>query len=232
MKIESIDFRSLDTSPATTATGCLIVGLFASRPLDQQGGAAEIDAASSGLLSELAADRELPTGVGKTLLIHKPSGLAATRLLIVGLGKPERFDAAIYARAARGAGKALRNCRATDAICLLPQVELAGQSLAWKTLQAALALDHGDYVYSATRAPDPAAAPATAAVSFPDGEGVGDALRHAGPIAIGIRRCRLLGDLPPNICNPEYLAETAERLAGEIDGLEVEVLDEKQMDEL
>ena len=232
MKIESIDFQSLDTSPATTATGCLIVGLFASRPLDQQGGAAEIDAASSGLLSELAADRELPTGVGKTLLIHKPSGLAATRLLIVGLGKPERFDAAIYARAARGAGKALRNCRATDAICLLPQVELAGQSLAWKTLQAALALDHGDYVYSATRAPDPAAAPATAAVSFPDGEGVGDALRHAGPIAIGIRRCRLLGDLPPNICNPEYLAETAERLAGEIDGLEVEVLDEKQMDKL
>ncbi len=232
MNIESIDFRSLDTAPATSSTGCLIVGLFASRPLEEQRWAAEIDAASAGLLTQLAADGELPTSVGKTLMILKPAGLAAARLMIVGLGKPERFDAATYARAARGAGKALRQCRATDAVCLLPQLELAGHSLQWKTLQAALALDHGDYVYSATRTADPAAAPATATVSFPDGAGVEDALRQAGPIAIGIRRCRLLGDLPPNICNPEYLTETARDLAREIDDLEVEVLDEQQMDEL
>jgi leucyl aminopeptidase len=213
-------------------TGCIILGLFASRPLEQQRWASEIDAAASGLLSELAANGELPTGAGKTLMIHKPSGLSAARLLIVGLGKPERFDAVVYARAARAAGSALRQSRATDALCLLPLVDLSGRSSQWKTLQAALALDYGDYVYSATKASDPDAAPPTRSVAFPDGEGVDEALRQAGAIAIGVRRCRLLGDLPPNICTPEYLAETAERIASEIDGLEAEVLDEKQMDEL
>lgn len=232
MNIESINFRSLDTAAATTPSGCLILGLFATRALEQQDWAAQIDAASSGLLTELAAAGELPNGAGKTLIIHKPAGLAAARLLIVGLGKPERFDAIVYARAARAAGSALRQSRATDAVCLLPQIELAGRTLAWKTRQAALALDYGDYVYNATKATDPSAAPATASVAFVDGEGVDEALRQAAAIAIGIRRCRLLGDLPPNICNPEYLAQTAERIASAIDGLTVEVLDEVQLDEL
>jgi len=61
---------------------------------------------------------------------------------------------------------------------------------------------------------------------------VAEALDRVRHLAMGIRRCRLLGDLPPNICTPVYLADTAERLAREIDGLEVEVLDENQMEDL
>jgi leucyl aminopeptidase len=44
---------------------------------------------------------------------------------------------------------------------------------------------------------------------------------------------RDLADLPPNICTPAYLAETAEKMAAEHDGLSVEILDEdKEMEEL
>ena len=232
MNVESIEFRSLATAPTSTPTGCLIVGLFAARELKQQAWIAEVDRASGGLISELRAAQELPSGTGKTLMLHKPAGLAASRLLIVGLGKPERFDDIAFARAARGAGTALRASRATDAICLLPQIEVEGRDTEWKTLQSALALDHADYIYEATKAADPDAAPPVATVSFPDAEGTSAALLRAGAIAAGIRRCRMLGDLPPNICTPEYLADIAEHLAREIDGLEAEVLDEQQMTEL
>ena len=64
MNVESIEFRSLATAPTSTPTGCLIVGLFAARELKQQAWIAEVDRASGGLISELRAAQELPSGTG------------------------------------------------------------------------------------------------------------------------------------------------------------------------
>jgi leucyl aminopeptidase len=230
MTTQTIAFETTERDPARLETGCLVIGLFAQQPVAEQCSA--LDAAADGLLQELADDGELPHGAGKTVLIHAPRGLAARRLLVVGLGKPEKFDETVFVRAARGAGRALRQSRARDAVCLLGDVALDGRDAAWKVHQAALALDHADYVYSATKKPDDNAPPPTATVHFPAGAGLDDALARAAAIARGIRRARLLGDLPPNICTPAYLARTAEELAGELDGLEVEVLEEEEMNRL
>ena len=43
---------------------------------------------------------------------------------------------------------------------------------------------------------------------------------------------RLLADLPPNICTPTYLANTAKKLADEFDSIKVEVLERKQIEAL
>ncbi len=230
MDIRTIRFSTSDNPAASSDCGCLIIAVFAQRPIAEQW--SELDAASDGLLSRLEDGEELPHGTGKTLMLHEPRGLAARRLLIVGLGKPEKFNDAAFVKAARSAGKALRQSRATDALCLLAEIDLDGRDSAWKTRQAALALDHADYIYDATKKPESSAAPATEAVSFPDTAGAAEALRQADAIAHGVRRARLLGDLPPNICTPAYLARTAGGIAAEIDGLEVEVLEDGDMERL
>src|SRR6056297_2164908 len=226
MDIQTIKFQATDQAASEIETGCLVVGIFSDRPAREQ--LAEIDAATDGLLTEMFEEGELSLGAGKTLLIHHPRGIKARRLLVTGLGKAARFEDATFVRSARGAGVALRQSRATEAVCLLGQTELNGRDLAWKTTQAALALDHADYVYSATKKAEADAAPVTERVAFPAAEGVDDALETASRIAAGIRRCRLLGDLPPNICTPAYMAEDAERLAREVERLEVEVLEDAQ----
>jgi len=43
--------------------------------------------------------------------------------------------------------------------------------------------------------------------------------------------CRTLGDMPPNICTPTYLSETAKELANDL-GLKVEILEESDMKNL
>ena len=230
MDTQTIAFETTDRDPARIETGCLIIGVFADRPAAEQ--LPELDSAADGLLAELDDEDELPRGNGKATLVHHPRGLAARRLLIVGLGKSAKLDDAAFVRAARGAGQALRRSRAKDAACLLGDVELPGRGAAWKARQAALALDHGDYVYSATKKPEDGAPPPTASVTFPAADGIDDALAQAAAVARGVRRARALGDLPPNICTPAYLAETATQLAGELDGLEVEVLDEDEMNRL
>ena len=230
MDIHTIKFQATDRTAADFDTGCLVIGFFSDRPAHEQ--MPEIDKATDGLLTEMAEEGELSLGAGKTLMIHHPRGLKARRLLIAGLGKASRFDDAVFVRSARGAGAALRHSRATDALCLLAGVGMQDRDPAWKTTQVALALDHADYIYSATKKPDSNAAPATKHVTFPAGEGIEQALDTAAGIAAGVRRCRLLGDLPPNICTPAYLAEIAEQLAGEVDGLDIEVIQEAEMEKL
>src|SRR6056297_1958251 len=216
MDIQTIKFQAIDQAATEIETGCLVIGVFSDRPAREQ--LPEIDKATDGLLTEMAEEGELSLGAGKTLMIHHPRGIKARRLLVTGLGKAARFEDATFVRSARGAGAALRRSRASDAVCLLARIELTGRDLTWKTVQAALALDHADYIYSATKKAEPDAAPATDRIAF--------------PAADGVRRCRLLGDLPPNICTPAYMAEVAEELAGEVEGLEVEVLEDAAMEKL
>ena len=225
-----ISFSSIDAEPMSIDTDCLVIGL--SHAADLPDWARPLDEATGGVLQRLHDAGELPTSAGGSLMLHEPGGLSAHRLLVVGTGKPAKWSEHVYAAVTRAAGKAVRASRARSAHCLLPLLEVPGRDAQWTTLQAAIGLDHGDYIYTATRTPRTEDAPPTEAVSLPAVDGIEAALSHADAINAGVRTARDLADLPPNICTPAYLAERATQLAGEIDGLEVEVLEEHAMIEL
>ncbi len=225
-----MQFTTTHDSPVTVQTDCLIVGITEDGSFTDHLRA--IDAASDGLLTRMQAAGELPRAAGKTLMLHAVPDLKAERLLITGLGKSDKLDGAQFYKVACGAGKALRQSRAKSAHCLLAETEVGGRDLAWKTRQAALGLAWSNYVYSATKKPAEHAPPATERVSFPHSDAAASQTGIAESLYAGIQLCRDLGDLPPNICNPAYLADTARRLAADHGGLEVEILDEQQMTEL
>ena len=58
------------------------------------------------------------------------------------------------------------------------------------------------------------------------------AMRQGDAVAQGMRLSRDIANMPPNICNPAYLAEQARKLATKFDSITTEVIDEKQMTEL
>src|SRR5205823_7325642 len=60
----------------------------------------------------------------------------------------------------------------------------------------------------------------------------GTALAQATAIADGVRFARELGNLPPNICDPQYIADAAQKLAKEHTGVTCEILEEAQMRKL
>src|SRR5690606_12258261 len=57
-------------------------------------------------------------------------------------------------------------------------------------------------------------------------------LARASGIAAGVALARELGDLPPNICNPLYIADRAKSFAAAHPGVSCEVLDVEQMQAL
>ncbi|MEE4295242.1 MAG: leucyl aminopeptidase [Wenzhouxiangella sp.] len=225
-----MQFTTTSNAPAGVATDCLILGLGDGREFGPQMKA--VDQASDGLLSKLLESGDLPTKAGKTVLLHSVPGVAAKRVLVAGMGKAEKLDRAAFYNAVRATGKALRQSRATSAHCLLGEVAVKDCDAATQTRLAALGLAHGDYIYSATKKPGADAAPPTETVSFPADSDNAAQLTIAESLYAGIQQCRDLCDLPPNICNPGYLAETAKKMAARHEGLSVQILDEEQMTEL
>ncbi|TVS10732.1 MAG: leucyl aminopeptidase, partial [Wenzhouxiangella sp.] len=225
-----MQFTTTQDAPVDASSDCLIIGLSE----DGHPGPSfqAIDQASDGLLSRLHEAGELPRKIGKTVMLHAVPGVAAARVLVAGLGKTDKLDGVGFYKASCAAGKALRQSRATSAHCLLTETKVGDRDLAWKTRQAALGLAWSNYVYSATKKPAEDAFPPTERVSFPHSDQAAGQTGIAEAVQAGIQLCRDLGDLPPNICNPAYLADTARRLSKEHAGLEVKILDEKQMTKL
>jgi leucyl aminopeptidase len=225
-----MQFTTTSDAPVSAATDCLILGLGDSREFGPAMTA--VDQASDGLLTKLLESGDVSTKAGKTVILHAVPGIAAQRVLIAGMGKAEKLDRAAFYNAVRAIGKALRQSRATSAHCLLGEVAVKDCDTATQTRLAALGLAHGDYVYSATKKPAADASPPTQTVSFPADSGSAEQLAIAQGLYAGVQHCRDLCDLPPNICNPGYLAETARNMAAKHEGLSVEILDEDQMQEL
>ncbi len=222
-----MQFTTTDAAPSAVATDCLIIGIGQNEGFGAA--AKEIDQASGGLLERLERDQELPRKPGQTLLLHGVPGIAARRVLLTGMGKADQRDGVAFDKAVKAAGKALRGSRATSAHCLLADCAVRGRSSNWTLRQTGIALIYSDYVYSATKQPGDDAPPATDSVSFPAGDDVERQLATATDIAAGIRLARDLADLPPNICTPAYLAETAAGMAKTHQRLSVEVLEEDEM---
>ena len=72
-----------------------------------RGKASEIDQATNGLLSKLIEQGELSGERYQCTSLFEPTGLTASHLLIVGLGKREHVDAGVLFRAASSASRQL-----------------------------------------------------------------------------------------------------------------------------
>ncbi|MDR2872354.1 MAG: leucyl aminopeptidase [Xanthomonadaceae bacterium] len=221
----SLEFTLNHEAPANADYDCIVVGLYADQTLSPS--AQAIDHASTGSLSRLLARADINGKAGSTTLLHDLPGITAPRVLTVGLGEPDTFGASQYLKAVTEAVLALKKSSCTDALLTLTELPVIDRDAAWCTRQAVVAADHAAYRYSATlhdkRGDDPALK-RLAFSGFLD-----DALTQGQAIAAGVALARELGNLPPNICTPTYLAEQAWKISAGHDGANVEILDEHHM---
>jgi len=224
---------TLITSTASSIdTPCLVLGIFAGQALSAS--TAAVNEASSGLLEQMRESGDIQTAAGKTTLLHQVDGISARRVLLVGLGKAEELDAAKYSAACQSAGKYLRDLAFDTATSCLHEVEIKLQNSNWCLRQSIIAIGNANYFYTATKEPKPNGPKPLqqlAVVCAQDNEST-TALQQAEAILSGYTRARALGDLPPNLCNPVYLAEQADEIANRYENCSSEALDTEQMREL
>ncbi|MGB3290278.1 MAG: leucyl aminopeptidase [Burkholderiaceae bacterium] len=229
----------MEFSTQTTAslhqikTPALAVGVFSDGILSPA--ADIIDRASDGALRETLKS-EFKGKPNTHMVLRKLPGVSAARVILIGLGKQESYNAAAHAAAELVFANYCVNASLAEGVSALASIECADSSLRARARAAAVAAGRASYRYNATLTGKLEDAPKLRKIAVwiarTQATEAQNGLREGRAIANGMNLTRMLGDLPPNICTPTYLGGTAKKLAKEFKSLKAEVLDRKQIEAL
>lgn len=211
-------------------TGCVAVGLFENGKLSSAAKALD-DKAS---LTAAIKTGDISGKAGTTLLLHRASG-SARRVLLVGLGKEGEVSDRNFITAAQAVARVFATLGSHDALVALPLDVVQGRDAGWAQRTLVLALRESIYRADALKSKKDenrsGVTKVTLAVDEKNLAHARKALSQSIALANGMDLSKTLGNLPPNICTPTYLATTAKQLGREFK-LGVEVLDRKQLEAL
>ena len=218
---------------------CVIVGVYESHKLSNA--AQAIDDASNGYISSILKRGDLSGKIETTLMLHSVPGTQSERVLLVGLGKQSEFTEQRYCKAVRASIKALAASGASEAVSFLAHLPVKEMSTRWKVAHLAEVSLDATYRFDAIKRKKDAADEKNAkkvvkklSIHILDANEQAEAksgLADGQAIAAGVSLTKDLGNLPPNVCTPTYLAEQAMALGKKYD-LKVEVLEKSALKKL
>ena len=220
-------------NPESLKTATLVVAVGEDRKLGAV--AKTLDELSGGAISALLKRGDLAGKVGQSLLLHSLPNLKAERVLLVGTGKDAELGDRPFRKIVAGLLNTLKGLGGSDAVLALDELVVKGRDSYGKTRLLAESLFDGEYSFDRFKSQkaEPRALKKVTLLTIKAAQAeVERAVSHARAIASGMALTRDLGNLPPNICHPTYLAEQAKNLGKEHKGLKVEILDEKKIKEL
>jgi len=228
-----MEFNTKFAAPEKQPGACVAAGVFGSRRLSAAADA--LDKAARGQIREFLRTGDMDGKVGNTRLLYHVRGVAAERVLLVGLGQEKEVGEKQYRDCARSALTAIHGTGARDACLYLAELQVPDRDAAWKARQLVLAAADVAYRFDRMKSKKAEAKPlahvAISAASKRDAAALERGMREGRAIAAGMALARDLGNLPANVCTPAYLAESAVKLGREC-RLAVEVLEQKDMDKL
>jgi leucyl aminopeptidase len=217
---------------------------------------AKLDRAIDGALSLAIQRGDFDGKLGSTLLLSgqeswAKAGLRANRVLIVGMGESKKAEVNAeksnqnYAKAAKAALSALVGTSATSALWLVGdffksadshRAELSGFEKIRLTIQLAEEATYSFGLRHKNFKTKPVASiiklkQFVFATTEKNDRAIREAVRVGSAVAGGVNLAKDLGNLPPNVCNPTYLAKTAQSVGKRL-GLKVQVLERKDMERL
>ena len=227
-----MEFSIKSGSPEKQRSACVVVGVFESRKLTLP--AELLDKASGGHIADIVRRGDMEGKSGSTLLLHNVPGTLCDRILLVGLGKEKEFREKEFGSAISTSVKVLNETGAFDASIFLTELAVKKRSIGWRIRQATLAAQDSTYKFEQFKSKKEDVRRPLRKLTF----GVErrnelapaeEALSQGLAIAEGVAITKTLGNLPPNICHPTYLAEQARAMADEFK-LGCKILDRADME--
>ena len=214
---------------ATAKSGCVAVAVFENKGLSQA--AKSLD--TSGEITAAVKSGDITGKPGTTLLLRGVGGVAAARVLLVGMGSLDSISEKAYSCAVHAAVKVLATLGAADAIIAFPLADVKERDPSWALRSIVNAANEVAFRTDGQKSKkDPAYnGVRKLAIGAPATPELKSALAQAIAIANGMALTKELGNLSANVCTPGYLADTARELARDYQ-FEIEVLERKQMQAL
>ncbi len=222
-------------NPEKQRIGCVVIPVYASRKLSQS--AKIIDKASNGYISTLVRRGEIEGDLGNTLLLHNIENTLCDRVLLIGCGKEKNVDVKTFYKINHTMVKILQASGATEIASYLTEVPVKRKDINWKIQHSIEAIDETLYQFNQLKSEKKETRrPLRKFIFSVNGRGQlmqGEkAVRQGMAISAGIHLAKDLGNLPGNICTPDYLAKQAEKLANQHKKVKTTILEEKDIEKL
>mgnify|MGYP001207560384 CR=1 FL=1 len=225
-----MQFVVKNTSAATLKTASLVLPVSEGQlfgPIARM-----VDQAASGTISRILEQGDLQGKAGRTLLLPQQPGIRASRILLVSIGQPDELDSRQWRKISTAICTALKDLNGTDASLAFQDITLkdrdayASARLLMESLESAC---YSFREFKTQKSENIRLQKITLLASTDQQPALESAVSHATAIAAGMSYTRNLGNLPPNICNPAWLASQAQTLAKQYKNLKVDILEEKKL---
>jgi leucyl aminopeptidase len=232
-----MEFSIKSGKPEKQASDCVIVGVYESGKLTAA--AASFNQASSGFIAEVIERGDMDGKLGSTLILHRIPGTDAQRLLLVGLGNHGEIKPAAYRKAVAASIKALAKTGVKVADTFLMEVDVEQKCDHWKSLQLVESSLDSLYQFNVMKgasvqkekAKKVTISEISIFIEEPQRPSVALGIKEGKALSSGVSFAKDLGNLPPNVCTPTYLAEQALAMV-KSHGLKVEVLERDELHQL
>ena len=223
-----MDFKPLVATAATlsSVTADALILVLGTDTRD-----ASLDPALSALVDDAIASGDLQLKAGRCVLLHRPAGLKAARLVIAVAGASPLESAKAFKTALVAALAMLKAGGSKHVAVALGVAGVVGDAQA--EVMATSALDAA-YLYQHTK-PSAGTPPQFSRFSLvcskAESRSVQQGLQRGAAIGAGVTLAREFANRPGNHCTPTFLGEQAKKL-GKDHGLSVQVLDRKACEKL
>ncbi|GAA6134143.1 leucyl aminopeptidase [Oceaniserpentilla sp. 4NH20-0058] len=179
-------------------------------------------------INQLQQNDDIKGKVAQTLVIPQAKG---PRLILIGLGQ-QPVKGKDFIKALNAAASALKTSAANTAAIDIRDIELDGFDTEWAYKQIGQAFQGALYHFDECKSKkDENPNTIESLTVIADNTAELD-LKFGQALAKGMAYTKKLGDMPPNVATPSYLADEADKLATMSDNLATKILDEDKMEEL
>jgi leucyl aminopeptidase len=230
-----MEYFSTTSAASRRASGGIIIGLYERGKLGIA--TAEVDAASGGAITRLVKRGDISAHPGSCTVLTAIEGVKAKRIVVVGLGSKAKFGVKQYRQALASAIAAIKRSKTTDVVNYLALEDVGDSGAYYKARYAVETIGNALYAFTEMKSGRKQAASklrkiGQAISSRSEAAKSARGAEHAHGIVEGMNLCRDLGNLPPNVCTPSYLARTAQKLARQHKKLATRVIGEAEMKRL
>ncbi|PTQ89066.1 leucyl aminopeptidase [Agitococcus lubricus] len=193
-----------------------------------------IDLISGGALTSTVKAANFEAKLGQTLSVYHLNHISSPIVLVVGAGDSKDFNGRALQKVASSAYKAL-NKQVQSAYSFLAELSVLDRSPSQVLSELSKSTLEASYQFQTFKSKK--TSNSIEKMTFVVDESLANtagqqALAWGEAVALGQNFARDLGNLPPNVCHPSYLAEQATLLAKGQRKLSVEILGEKEMEKL
>ncbi len=215
-------------------SACVIVAVFANKRLSDE--AQQLDKLYGGILSAATRGGDISGDLGQTLLLHTPKNSNLKRILLVGCGNPKQLDIIKYRKVLNSCITALKSTGSPEAISTLTTLDIKNHSVQSLTRMHILLAEDIYYQYDQTlskkKKPNKLKRIKFICSLASQLKQIKQGIVQGKAIADGMMVTKELGNLPANVCTPNYLAKTAQSIKKGQGKLSLTILDEREMKKL